>query len=104
MAVIINASIDLTKIDKSKIIQGEKGKYLNLSIIVNDESNKFGQNVSVSHNQSKEEREAKAPITYLGNGKVVWNNGKVENAVKPNQNETTQQTQSDSPEDDDLPF
>ncbi len=27
--------------------------------------------------QTKEEREAKMPKTYLGNGKVLWTDGKV---------------------------
>jgi len=75
MASIINASIDVTKIDKTKLI---KDKYLNVSITINDENDKFGNNVTVTLNQTPEERTAKAPKTYLGNGKVVWGQGKVE--------------------------
>ena len=70
MSSIISASIDVTRIDKDK--------YLNVSITVNDENDKFGNNVTVTLNQSQEERNAKAPRTYLGNGKVVWGQGKVE--------------------------
>lgn len=74
---IISASIDLTKIDKSKIVEGKKGqKYYNIGIIVNDEKNQFGQNVSLFDDQSKEEREARKPKNYLGNGKSVWSNNK----------------------------
>lgn len=69
MSSIISASIDVTKIDRTKLI---KDKYLNISITVNDENDKFGNNVTVTLNQSQEERTAKAPKTYLGNGKVVW--------------------------------
>lgn len=75
MASIINASIDVTKIDKEKLV---KGKYLNISININDENDKFGNNVTVTLNQTPDERAAKAPKTYLGNGKVVWGLGKVE--------------------------
>jgi hypothetical protein len=76
MAIIATASIDLTKIDKSKIIEGKKGgKYLNLSIMMNDEESQYGDNVSISIGQSKEERESKSPKTFLGNGRVVWDNG-----------------------------
>ena len=32
MSSIINLSINLDKIDKSKIITGKKGKYLNLTV------------------------------------------------------------------------
>jgi hypothetical protein len=75
MATIINASIDVTKIDRTKLI---KDKYLNLSIIVDDKNDKFGNNVSITLNQSSEERAAKAPKTYMGNGKVVWGVGKLD--------------------------
>ena len=37
MASIIATSIDLTKIPKDKIIEGKKGKYLPITITVNDE-------------------------------------------------------------------
>jgi hypothetical protein len=75
MATIINASIDVTKIDRTKLI---KDKYLNLSIIVDDKNDKFGNNVSITLSQSSEERAAKAPKTYMGNGKVVWGVGKLD--------------------------
>jgi hypothetical protein len=32
--------------------------------------------------QSKEQREAKEPRTYLGNGKVVWTDGNIKPADK----------------------
>ena len=79
MATIINASIDVTKIDRTKLI---KDKYLNLSIIVDDKNDKFGNNVSITLSQSSEERAAKAPKTYMGNGKVVWTDGNVKVADK----------------------
>ena len=75
MATIINASIDVTKIDRTKLI---KDKYLNLSIIVDDKNDKFGNNVSITLSQSSDERAAKAPKTYMGNGKVVWGVGKLD--------------------------
>jgi len=84
MSAIINASIDLSKIDSSRIFEKDGRKWLNLSISVNDET-KYGNNVGVSISQSKEEREAKQPKTYLGNGKVVWNSGTIVNATKEEQ-------------------
>jgi hypothetical protein len=75
MAGIIKASINLNNIDKSKIIEGKKGKYLPITITVNDEPDQFGNQGPVCVEQSKEERESKAPKTYLGNVKVVWTNG-----------------------------
>ena len=75
MAGIIKASINLNAIDKSKIIEGKKGKYLPITITINDEPDQFGNQGPVCIEQTKEERDAKAPKTYLGNVKVVWTNG-----------------------------
>ncbi len=75
MAGIIKTSINLTMIPKDKIIEGKKGKYLPISISVNDEPDQFGNQGPVIVDQSKEERDAKAAKTYLGNCKVVWTNG-----------------------------
>tara|TARA_Y100000385_G_C12665683_1_gene455709 strand:+ start:150 stop:401 length:252 start_codon:yes stop_codon:yes gene_type:complete len=68
--MIFNASIDLSKIEKSKIIKGKKGSYLNITGFVNDEVDQYGNNVSIIVSQSKEEREVKTPRVYLGNGKT----------------------------------
>ena len=43
MASIIKASIDLTKIPKDKIYEGKKGKYLPITITLNDEADQFGK-------------------------------------------------------------
>ena len=75
MASIIKASIDLNKIPKEKIFVGKKGKYLPITITINDELDQFGNQGPVVVEQTKEEREAKVAKTYLGNVKVVWTNG-----------------------------
>ena len=75
MASIIATSIDLTKIPKDKIIDGKKGKYLPITITINDEVDQFGNQGPVVVQQTKEERDAKTAKTYLGNVKVVWTNG-----------------------------
>ena len=75
MASIIATSIDLTKIPKDKIYEGKKGKYLPITITVNDEVDQFGNQGPVVVSQSKEERDAKTEKVYLGNVKVVWTNG-----------------------------
>jgi hypothetical protein len=75
MASIIKASINLNNIDKSKIIEGKKGKYLPITITLNDEPDQFGNQGPIVISQTKEEREAKTAKTYLGNVLVVWTNG-----------------------------
>lgn len=76
MATILNASLNVAKIDKTKLIQGKTGKFLNVTITINDEVDKYGNNASIFESQSKEEREAKTPKNYLGNGKVIWTSEK----------------------------
>ncbi len=75
MASIIKASINLNEIPKDKIYVGKKGKYLPITITINDEVDTYGNQGPVVVEQTKEEREAKSPKTYLGNVKVVWTNG-----------------------------
>jgi hypothetical protein len=74
MSTIVNASLDLSKIEKSKIIKGKKGSYINVTMFINDEVDQYGNNASVIVSQTKEEREAKTPRVYLGNGRTVGNN------------------------------
>jgi hypothetical protein len=97
MATLITQSIDVTKITKSKL---REGKYLDITTNVEDATNKFGQNVSTYESQTKEEREAKAKRTYIGNGKVVWTDGTITVAEK--QDKPKEATQEEPAKD--LPF
>jgi hypothetical protein len=73
MSQILAASIDLTKIDKTRIVQGKNGaQYYNLTIIVNDTKDQYGNDISVQQGQTKEERASKAKAVYIGNGKKIW--------------------------------
>ena len=101
MASIIKASIDLNKIPKDKIFVGKKGKYLPITITINDENDQFGNQGPVVVEQTKEERDEKAPKTYLGNVKVVWTNG---NNVEPAPRDGAPAPAATTPQADDLPF
>ena len=59
MSAIVNFSLDLSKLPKEKMVKGKKGTYINLSLSVNDETNEYGSNASVTLSQTKEERDAK---------------------------------------------
>jgi len=103
MASIIKTSINLNEIPKDKIFKGKKGQYLPITITINDEVDQFGNQGPVVVEQSKEEREAKTPKTYLGNCRVVWTNGdNVE--VAPRDNMPQQAAPQPAMADDDLPF
>jgi len=101
MASIIKASINLSEVPKDKIYVGKKGKYLPITITINDEVDTYGNQGPVVVEQSKEERDAKTPKTYLGNVKVVWTNGdNVATAPRTDQPQATQPKQVE----EDLPF
>ena len=103
MASILKTSINLNAIPKDKIINGKKGKYLPITITVNDDLDQFGNQGPVCVDQTKEERDAKEAKTYLGNVKVVWTNGdNVE--VAPRDNMPQQAAPQPAAVDDDLPF
>ena len=80
MARIISASIDVTKIDKSKLVAGKHGaQYYNFDIIVNDSTNDYGNDVSICEKQTKEQRTAKEKKVYIGSGKTVWSSEQTNN-------------------------
>ena len=103
MSAIINLSINLEKLDKSKIIKGKKGSYVNLTVFANDET-KFDNNASIAQSQSQEEREASKASgvypPYLGNGKVVY----VSDAGVTVAEKSSAPQESSSDDSGDLPF
>lgn len=76
MSKLIALSLNLSKIDKTKLIAGKNGSYLNLTVSLNDTDDAFGNNVSCWTSQSKEERDAKEERTFLGNGKIIFDGDK----------------------------
>ena len=89
MAALTEISIDVKKIDKSKLY---KGQYLNLVVSTRDELSQYGQNASVFYAQSKEERDAKTKKAYIGNGKVVWTDGNIATAKSMEDNAQATET------------
>lgn len=71
MAALINFSL-----------KQEDGTYKYYTASINDELDKYGNNVAITLQQTKEQREAKEKKVYVGNGKVAWTNGKIEVAKK----------------------
>ena len=102
MASIIKTSINLNNIPKDRIFEGKKGKYLPITITLNDELDQFGNQGPVVVEQTKEERDAKAPKTYLGNVKVVWSNGQNVDAAPRDMNSAPALAPAAAEED--LPF
>lgn len=99
MASIYSASIDLSLIDKSKITEKNGKKYYNIQITLKDEADQYGQILSITENQSQEERTNKVAKKYLGNGKLVWTDNKSIELTQPKQAES-----KPAEEDPELPF
>lgn len=91
MSKIINVRLELDKIDKTKIVVGEKGKYLNIIVAERKETDQYGNTHTVYIQQSKEERESKEEKIYMGSGKEYEFENNVTNLVPGS-------------DDDDLPF
>jgi hypothetical protein len=72
MAQLFSASLDVKKITKSKLVEGKKGTYANVTISINDEADQYGNTASIYESQTQEERQANTPRNYLGNAKLVW--------------------------------
>lgn len=101
MGVLVNASIDVTKINKEKLYNG---KYLNITISINDSTDTYGNNVGITESQTKEERDLKTSKRYLGNGKVVYTNGDVKVAEKQEKPLQTASQKFAQQDESDLPF
>lgn len=78
-------------------IKDKNGQWKNYMVSVSDEIDQYGNNVSMYVEQSKEDREAKKKRTYVGNGRVVWTDGKIETAPNPNAPKMEQDIPSEPP-------
>ena len=99
--MVFTFSIDLTKIDKSRIKEVQKkdgttGKFLNLVMMTNDQPDQYGNDGFIAESVTKEEREAGKRGNILGNCKQV---GKPQVQAPPQQPNT-----ADANAVDDLPF
>jgi len=65
----ISLSINLDKIEKQHIIQGAKGKYLDIRMFLS-ENNEYGNDYMAVQGVSKEKREAGERGPILGNAKA----------------------------------
>lgn len=101
MSALINLSIDVASLPKEKFVTAKNGKvYYNFTVAINNDT-RYGNNVSAFDSQTKEEREAKKPKSYLGNGKVVWTDG---NIVIAERDDVVQQPAQAEAVEVDLPF
>ena len=90
MSKLYLGKINLSKIDKTKIFEGKQGKWVDVTVWINDEPDKYGNSMSIEQSTEKG-----AEKIYLGNAKE-W--GKKEE--KPQESKLGRT----APPDEDLPF
>lgn len=74
MGKLINAQINKSKLQGLVHYTNKRtgDESVNLTISLNDAPDQYGNNASIWISQTKEERDAKAPKVYIGNGKVIY--------------------------------
>lgn len=106
MKIGVEVSIDVTKIEKARLFQGKKGKYLTMTTFIDvDQVDQYGNNGFIAHKKDQDEQN-NAPI--LGNVKVFWSDAQ-QGQQATQQQTARQQTnaavqQNTQAFDDDVPF
>jgi hypothetical protein len=103
MSKMLIGSIDLNKIDKTKIVSTDKdgkpfqngAKYLNVVVWVNDAPDQYGNDASIQLGQTKDDRDAGQKATYIGN---------LKSNSQPQQTRAISQEVAQSGDSIDLPF
>ena len=90
MNKLVTAKIDVTKIKKELLFKGEKGTYLDLTIWINSDPDKYGNDISIEQRTAKGEDKI-----YLGNGKFY---------VKKDEAPKDTKMGRTAPPDEDIPF
>lgn len=83
MATMLAGWAPLEKLEEIvSILKERKEKGFKFTVSIADETNEYGQNVSLFAEQTKQQRDEKMPRYYFGNGKVFWTDGKISVADK----------------------
>lgn len=106
--MIISGKIDVTKIIKDKMFKGEKGIYLDISIVTNREKDQYGNDGIITQDLGKEARAKKERGPILGNVRIIYADQPVpqKDPPQPKNNWPTagEKPKSEPEEEDDVPF
>jgi hypothetical protein len=78
-----------------KGINAKSEKGISIVFSINDETTKYGQNVSAYVSQTKEQQEAKKEKFYVGNGRVFWLKDGIKVAEKKTESNEPTTTKAD---------
>lgn len=97
MKIGVSIKIDVTKIDKARLFQGQKGTYLDLSTFIDlDQQDQYGNNGFIAHSVSQEERAQGVKGDILGNVRVFYNDA--QNAPQAPQAQPSPYSQNQAPQ------
>ena len=106
----VSLKIDVTKIEKGRLFQGQKGTYLDATVFVDlDDLDQYGNSGMITQDITKEEKENGIQGQILGNCKVFWKGEGKQQAQQPQQQQSSQKQPQPEGEfnndfDDDIPF
>ena len=78
MMLGISLKIDVKKIDKERLYKGEKGTYLDATVFVDTNEDKYGNNGMITQSLTKDQRLAGEKGAILGNCKIFMNRSSVQ--------------------------
>jgi len=100
MTTGISLKIDVTKLDKSKFFKGQKGTYVDLTLFLTEDEDKYGNHGGIKQSETKEQKDNNEQNPYVGNAKIFWRDEQ-QSYQQPDNN---QQEQKQPVPDDDIPF
>lgn len=103
---MINAWVKLETLETMvATLKRKNAPGIGIDISVNDEARSYGQNVTMTIAQTKEQREAKNKKFYVGNGRTFWsNNGEPTFTKQESEVNKDEPSVNYSAKEDDLPF
>jgi len=99
--MIIKLNIDVTKLNKQRFHKGAKGTYANLTVLLRDETDTYGNDGMIVEDVSKEEREAGTKGAIVGNVRIV---NKQQGQAKQSATPPNPPNLPQDDEDDSIPF
>jgi len=69
----VSLKINVSKIDKARLFEGKKGKYLDCTAFIDlDAFSEYGDSGMITQDVTKEEKEAGTKGAILGSSKIFW--------------------------------
>ncbi len=98
----VSLKIDVSKIEKARLFQGQKGTYLDATVFIDiNDLDQYGNSGMITQDVKKEEKQQGVKGAILGNCKVFWNDAGQQAAQQqqaPQMQQQQQQRQQQAPQ------